>query len=263
MENNVKPNSGNGLALAAVIVGGIALLFAFIPIVNIVGGIAGVVAAVLGLIALVTKRGSKTMSVTGLSLGAGALVMTIIMSFVYTALFFSSVEEAITDGVDTAAVPESSETTEGDSGSSAELGTRANPAPIGTTVSNSDWEVTLGAVVMDAGAEVAAANQFNESAPEGMQFAMIPVTVKYVGATSGTPGYDITIEYVSVDGKTYTDYDVSVVDPEPSFSDINEMYPDAVATGNVVIAIPSATAAEGTWTVRAGFASEPYFFKAQ
>jgi hypothetical protein len=149
-----------------------------------------------------------------------------------------------------------------------ELGTRDNPAAIGQTVTFSEggvdeWTVTLGKPVLNANAAVHAANQFNEAAPKGMQFAMVPVTVKRLGKDSATPWVDLTVDFVSADGTTHEPGDVSVVAPEPDFDDLNEMYAGATGTGNVVIAVPTKGIAQGTWVVSMGFDdSSKTFFKA-
>lgn len=144
----------------------------------------------------------------------------------------------------------------------AKLGTRENPFPIGTAVDSQNYQVTLGAPVLDNGAAVEATNEFNDPAPEGMSYATVPVTVTYTGPETGNPWIDLTIEFVSAAGTTHAQFDTSVVGPEPDITDINDLYPGASATGNVTIAIPVADAAAGRWTVSELF-SDPVFFAAQ
>lgn len=144
-------------------------------------------------------------------------------------------------------------------------GTRANPSPVGSIIQVSDmngptFEVTIGAATLDAGALIAAENQFNEPAPAGMQFIMAPVTYTYVGADAGTPWMDVTIDFVSVAGTTHTISDAFIVAPNPT-TGINEMYAGASATANIAILVPIADVAAGVWAVSAIFGSEPYFVK--
>ena len=149
----------------------------------------------------------------------------------------------------------------------AEVGTRSNPAPMGTTVVFSDnsgdiWEVTLSDPILNANDIVANENQFNEAPPEGFQYAMVTVTAKYVGKKTGTPAWDLNLSFVTAAGTTHNQGDVSAVIPS-SLYDINELYPDAVGVGNVVIAVPSDNVEAGNWTVSAGYGNEKYFYQAQ
>jgi len=147
----------------------------------------------------------------------------------------------------------------------AEIGTRANPAAIGQVVTISQsgvpqWEVSLSAPSLDATAAVAAGNQFNDAAPAGMVYAEVTVNVKRLADKAASPGSDLTVEFVSAAGTTHKTYDVSVsVDGE--LSGIHDLYAPAAAAGVVVIAIPVADAAAGTWTVSSMF-GDPTFFKA-
>ncbi|GAA1768768.1 hypothetical protein GCM10009747_32210 [Agromyces humatus] len=247
-------------------------MFAFIPFVGVLAGFVAFVGVVLGVIALFLKGKAKGVAAAGAIVSAAALVLSIVMSIAYTAAFVTSVDEAI--GGDTTAVDAANdapadvdvEEPSDEPAPAPEPGTRENPAAIGTTVvigpaSAPDWQLTVGAPTLDANAIVAAENQFNEPAPEGMQWAMVPVTVTYVGTTTGTPWIDLSVKFVSADGTTHEEYDHSAVIPN-DWSEINELYPDASATGNVAIAVPSADIANGAWVVSASLLGEDYFFKA-
>lgn len=147
----------------------------------------------------------------------------------------------------------------------AEVGTRANPAAIGQVVTISQagvpqWEVSLSAPNLDATAAVAAANQFNEAAPEGMVYAQVTVNVKRLADEAATPWIDLTVEFVSAAGTTHAEYDHSV-SVDGTLTDLGEMYAPATGSGLVTIAIPVADAAAGTWTVSSMF-GDPTFFKA-
>lgn len=149
----------------------------------------------------------------------------------------------------------------------AEVGTRENPAPMGTTVIFSDnsgdvWEVTLSDPILNAADVVANENMFNDPAPEGFQFAMVTVTAKYIGKETGTPAWDLTIDYVSAAGTTHTTGDTYAVVPN-ALMDVNELYPDAIGVGNIVIAVPVTDVESGNWTISAGYGNEKYFYKAQ
>jgi hypothetical protein len=147
-----------------------------------------------------------------------------------------------------------------------EIGTRANPAPAGTVVEVSstsgiaEYQVTIGAVTINANDLVATANQFNEPAPDGFQYLMFPVTYTYVGTETGTPWLDVNLEFVSAAGTTHTTSD-SYVSVDSPLSDINELYPQAAGTGNVVLLVPSADVEAGLLTVSDLFGSSKFFVK--
>ncbi len=155
---------------------------------------------------------------------------------------------------------------EGTSGQS-DAGKRDNPLPLGSTVmigtrGAPEWEVTVGPATLNATDAVLAENQFNDPPEDGFQYALLNLTVTYVGETSGTPWFDINISYVGADAVTYRSSDSFAVAPSP-FSDINELFPGGTGSGNVVIAIPGETAAEGTWRIGVSFGTDDIFFKAQ
>ncbi|NQX11018.1 DUF4190 domain-containing protein [Microbacteriaceae bacterium VKM Ac-2855] len=89
------PRRFNGLGLAALICGGIALLGSFIPFLNYLTGFLAFVGLVLGIIGLVLKGRAKGLAVAGTIVSAVALVLSIVLAIVYTAGIASSVSDAI------------------------------------------------------------------------------------------------------------------------------------------------------------------------
>lgn len=82
MENNYKTvNNGQGFAIAALVIGILALLFSFIPCLGGAAIFIGSVAVVFGAISLSRAKGPespKGMGIAGLSLGGIAVVISII-----------------------------------------------------------------------------------------------------------------------------------------------------------------------------------------
>ncbi|MDR2930675.1 MAG: hypothetical protein LBV06_07225 [Propionibacteriaceae bacterium] len=70
--------AGSGLAIAGLVLGVLAILGSFIPLLNIGAIILGVLAAVLGLIALLTHR-PKGLSLAALLLGVIAIVISVVV----------------------------------------------------------------------------------------------------------------------------------------------------------------------------------------
>ena len=77
-----------------------------------------------------------------------------------------------------------------------------------------------------------------------------------MGIGTGTPAYDIRVEFVGWDHRTYSDRCGVIPDP---LDNIGELYSDGSAAGNVCVAVPAG--ADGLWTVRTGFGG-PVFFDA-
>ena len=146
------------------------------------------------------------------------------------------------------------------------VGTRSNPAPAGTSVTVKDvagsptYTVVIGAVNMDAGAQVAADNQFNEPAKPGTQYIIIPVTFTYIGKETGTPGSDVNVNFVSAAGTTHRSSDVNTV-VNNDINSLNELYPGATGSGNVVIEVPSADITKGLLTIGSLFGNDKFFIK--
>jgi hypothetical protein len=83
--------NGSGLAIASLVLGIIALLLSWIPIVNYVAVILGVVGLVLGIIGIFKSK--RTMSIVGSALS----LLAIIVSFIAFASFAKSVDDAVTE----------------------------------------------------------------------------------------------------------------------------------------------------------------------
>lgn len=173
---------GNGFGVTALILGIITIVAFAIPFVNYVAiatGVAGVVFAIVGLVAKGRARGT---SIAGLILSAIGLILSIIMVVVYSAIFFAA-SKAVDDTNKAAATEHTvaytvtgdstdssitwSTYTDGDSGSEQAAGTRL------------PWtkEVTV------------------KGSSEGLNFNSFTLT-----ASNGQTGGDITCE-IKVDGK--------------------------------------------------------------
>ena len=112
----------------------------------------------------------------------------------------------------------------------AEVGTRNNPVPIGTSRTIGDWEVSVVSVDLDAADAVAAENQFNDPPAEGHAFVIVGVSAKYVGKESGTFWTDVGGKILGADGNTFSDR--CGVIPE-DLTDEGETFGGATVTGNL------------------------------
>jgi hypothetical protein len=240
------PPAKSALTLWALIVAIVAIVSAIIPGLSFVAWVPALVATILGIVGLATKRPGRGKALTAVILGPIALLVAIIVSV-------GTIADGISDAlpsVDSKPGTEAEQPTEPEA---AEIGTRENPAPAGSTVVLSDnsgeiYEIVFGAATLDAGAVIAAENMFNDPADEGFQYILVPITFTYVGKETGTPWMDVSLAFVSAAGTTHDEASTFVVAPQP-ITDINELYPDATATGNLVLMVPSADIEKGTLTV--------------
>lgn len=135
-------------------------------------------------------------------------------------------------------------------------GTRKNPFAIGQKVGNDDWDITLGAP-KESWKAIKAANQFNDPAPKGMEYYIVPVDATYLGDETGLAWTDLTVRFVGDDGVTYSDYCGVLPD---ALNDVGELYEGGRAKGNVCVAVPAG--AKGLWTLSVGW-GDPVFFTAK
>jgi hypothetical protein len=245
----------NTLGLIALIVSIIGFVFACIKGALIVGWVLLPIAFILGFVAIIQSGKAKGTATAAIIISViGAVVGVIVFATVVT----DSVHEAF-NGSNLSASPSaaSSAPTTDQSNAENSAGSRENPYPIGETVGNQDWKVTLGAP-HEAWSEISATNEFNDPPKAGMQFWMVPVNAVYTGDATGNVAFGVTVKFVGSDNRTYGD-SCGVI-PTP-LSDIGDLYKNGVAKGNTCVAVPAG--ADGLWTVSTGFIGKPVFFVAK
>jgi len=240
------------LGLAATIVGGVALVLAFLPGASLVAWAPALVAMGLGIAAVVVKNRKKLLGFVGLGLGIAALIVAIIVSVVTAAALLASVNDAVASDAPSAATTDEEALAEPAAEAPVEEEPLAptgsgeafnDPAPFGTVVeissfSGATYTVSVGAPTWDANALVAAENQFNDAPAEGMIYVTAPVTYTNTGAAEPiTPRYEAFGIALMVNGVAYEQ--ASVVIPNELTSD--DIFPGGTVTGNVVYEIPAGT----------------------
>lgn len=142
-----------------------------------------------------------------------------------------------------------------------EQGTRTNPFPKGTTVGTEEVSLTLGEVTWNATDIIAGENQFNDPAPAGTTYALLPVTITNVSNPDAvTPWLAFDITFVADDGRSFEE--ASVVIPG-ELTDIADLYPGGVAQGNIAFALPNEVSGGGVWAIEETFGfGEPVFIAA-
>jgi Domain of unknown function (DUF4190) len=203
------PKQGAGLAIASMVLGIIALLLSWIPIINNVAAIIAVVGLGLGIPALIrARRGTHNgtgMAITGLVTSVLAIVLVILTQMLFVKAI-DEVENSINEGlaeVETAPLDPGTEEAVAETAEAVALGV---PAQVG------DYEVTVDAVELDANETVAGANDWNE--PPTGQYVIAQLTVTYTGAEEGMPGFDLTAIFHGTDSRQYSDTECSAVLPD-------------------------------------------------
>lgn len=252
----------NVLGLVAFIVAVVGFIFACIPGALIIGWILLPIAFILAIVALFFKGQSKALALTGLIL---SVVGTIVAFVVFFAVVANSFNDAFggtassvtqTDGPKASAAAKDDAGTKADAGTS-KVGTRDNPAAIGSVIKGNDYTVTINSINLNATDAVLAANQFNEAPDTGSVYALINATVTYTGKDSGLAAL-VGISYVSADGNVFDSLKKLVIAPDPQIG-ADELYNGASATGNIAIQIPAA--ADGLVRVRPGVIADEVFVK--
>jgi hypothetical protein len=241
----------NTVGLIALIASIIGFVFACIPGALIVGWVLLPAAFVLSVVGLCLSGKTKGTSIAAVIISIVGVVVGIVVFFAVVADAFHDAFGKSDFGKSELSAPSSTAAERSDDANQA--GSRGNPFPIGQPTHNQDWEVTLG-VPQEAGAAIAAENQFNDSPNTGVEYWIVPVTATYAGDATGNAGFDIAVKFVGSDNRTYDD-SCGVI-PKP-LSDVGALYKGGSAQGNVCVAVPAG--ADGLWTVSTSF-GDPVFF---
>ncbi|UYO96040.1 DUF2510 domain-containing protein [Microbacterium sp. M28] len=248
-----KPHVIGWIALGVAALG---FLLACIPATVILGLILLPIGLILSIVAFFLK-GAKWPAITGLIL---AVVGGIIGSIVLVGTLIAAGVQAIDEMSDTTVSesPQDDADEDADAGSG-EVGSRENPAALGSTISGDEYDVVVNTVTLDATEDILAANPYNEAPAEGTTYALINATVTYKGEDSGYAAM-VMFDYVTADGEVVSSTDALVLPPEPALA-LQEIYTDASATGNVVLQVPVGD--DGLLRVTPGILSDEVFVAVQ
>lgn len=267
LAGQTPPKRTNGAGLAALILGICGIVIAFIPFVNFGAFLIGVAGVILGIVGLALVDRPRRMAAWGLILSALSLVIAFVMVFVYTFGFIFAVSGAVDEA--TRNSPQPTDVSEQPAPSPTD--TVVDVHPLGTVVDLTDesgdpvYAATISASVLDA-TDAVSAIELNPDAPAGMQWAMVTVDLTSLADTAVAPAIDVTVEYVTPDGDSYTRFDAFALAPEPTLDVLFELDPDESGTGNVVIAIPTDDPAGGYWALKYGSSfggGERFYFEVE
>lgn len=238
---------GSGLAISALVVGAIALLLCWVPIVNNFAAILALVGLGLGVPALIAARRGKR---TGSGLAAAGVILSIcsLVGVIATQAFYSSVIDDVTSEID-------------NDGENASQDTDGDPAPdatdaaaavlsLGQSANLSEYTVTVDSVAQNGNDIVATENEYN-SAPTG-QYVLVALTVTYSGAEEGDPWVDLSTEFIGTDARKYDTSSCSAVVPN-EVSDVPTLLTGGTASYQVCMDVPPTAIDGGRVEVSASF----------
>ncbi|MGN7977897.1 hypothetical protein ACTJJ4_10010 [Microbacterium sp. 22195] len=236
------PKKTNVVAMVAMIVAIVGFIFACIPGALIVGWILLPIAFILSIVSLFLKGDRKWMGIVGLIV---AVVGTIVGFIVFFAVVATSFNNAFGSGETTVSQPvekpaDDAKGADEKKPAEAAQGTRENPYPLSSQISNDDWTVVVNSVNTDGNPVVADANQFNDQAPAGSHYEIVNYTVTYNGGKKGLAA-EVQVAMVTSAGNVVNSYD-NLVMLKDGFG-LDEMYKGASATGSVAFAVPDGDAA--------------------
>ncbi|RBO72219.1 hypothetical protein DSP71_12280 [Microbacterium sp. H6] len=143
-----------------------------------------------------------------------------------------------------------------------EVGTRENPAPLGSEVVSDEWTVVVNSVQFDAGSDPAfqEANAYIDLSdlPADQQFVLLNVTYTYTGDdTEGSMPAFVRTDIVTADGVTQP-FDVIALAPDNT--DLTAtLYSGGTITGNLVRTIPTASIEGALIAVTPGMLTDTVF----
>jgi hypothetical protein len=222
------------------VIGIVGAVLAFIPIIGLFALPLAVLAIVFGIVGLRqhgrrTSRG-KGPAITGIVLGGLSFVLVGIGIAVLSDAFVArdgelqeldAVDEPVpspeaeaageTDTVEDAPAEAAEDADAGAIVEDAEPPAEASTedAPIGTTRTVGDYEVTVTGFTADATEAVMAENPFNDPPTNG-QYALVTFDVTYVGEDDGDPGMDLSAVLVT-SGVLHADFDCMAFAPGDAF----------------------------------------------
>lgn len=245
------PKKLNILGIIALVLAFLGTALACVQSTMVIGWIMLPVALVLGIVALFMKNQGKALAIAAIVIALIGGLIGGVMAVVYYA------KDQITGG----STSVTSNEPKGITGNSGAKGnSRENALPIGSTIENKDWEITLNSVDLNAESKLKAAHDFNDPAKPGNVQILVNMTYKYKGSKPEGEMLIPLVEYVTTSGNSISWTTTFLMAPEP-LSSTNTMYQGASVTGNLPFEVPKADVEKGTIAVTPGILGDKRFFK--
>lgn len=247
----------NGLATAGFVLGLLGLLTSWIPFLNIVGivlGVLGVVLAGVGLAKSKKVNAGKGLAIAGIILGSLAVIFAILIN----AVFVNAVDEAFSETTKTS-VDTSDSSNKASSGqkasSDAKVGTtRDNPAPLGSKITGGDWTVTINSV------KTANEDSISQKPAAGSTLLLINMTARYSGDDSQGETPWASVKFVGTDGATIDSTSGSTMFiAENEFDSLKTLYNGASVKGDQLLEVPADSWQDGVLAVSPSILSDDTF----
>lgn len=254
----------NVLGLIALIASVVGFVFACIPGALILGWVLLPVAFILGIVGAVLSGKRKAASIAAIIIAVvGTIVGFVVFFTVVTGAVGDAVKASTGSGDTSVTLPNGAKKTDTPAKpAAAEVGTRNNPYPIGSKITDGDWDLVVNSVTLDATQAISAANAFNDAPASGSQFLMVNITATYNGNDPDGKDPLVSVDYVTKDGNTIDGTEKLIVPPD-QFDMMKTLYEGASTTGNLAFEVPSATVGDGTLAVRAALLGHKVFVSVQ
>lgn len=258
----VTATGRNWLATAGFVLGLLGLLGSWIPLLNILAILLGILGAILAAIGLgkSKKAGSgRGLALAGLILG----VLAVIIAIVINVAFVNSVDDAIDTTTNTTVETpaDSADAAASDAGaaSSEEIGTtRDNPAPLGSAITGGDWTVTVNSV------KTADEDSIGQTPEAGSTLLVVNLTATYNGDDEQGASAWANVKFVTADGSTIDSTDGSTLFlADDSFDSLKTLYGGASVTGDTMLEVPSAGWKNGVLAVSPDLLTDSTFIEVQ
>jgi hypothetical protein len=253
------PQKGsNGLATAGFVLGLLGLLSSWIPFLNIVGIILGVIGAVLAAVGLAKSKkvnAGKGLAIAGLVLGALAVIIAVLINAVFVSAVDKAVKETTSTSVEAPSDAGDEAASDDKAASDAELGTtRDNPAPLGSAISGDDWTVKINSV------KTISKDSLGQTPAAGSTLLAINMTATYNGDDEQGSTAWAGVKFVSADGTTIDSTSGSTLFiAENSFDSLKTVYNGASVTGDQLLEVPADDWRDGVLAVSPGMLSDDTF----
>ena len=259
----------NILGIISIALAVLGTIMSFFPATLVFGWLLLPIALVVGIIGLVMKDMSKGPAIAGvITAVVGGLIALTVFFVAASSTSDSAAEDAGDDAPAESAEGEGASAGDPaakDKGKSKGKGSdagnsRENPLPLGSTITQGDWEVTINSVNLDATDEIMEENPFSDEPKDGMVHILVNMTAKYIGDDPQGESPLIFVSYVSPEGKTYESHEVTLVEPD-MFDLSTTLYNGADTSGNIGVSVPIEGKEEGTIVVEGDlYSGEKVFY---
>jgi hypothetical protein len=249
---------GNGLATAGFVLGLLGLLASWIPLLNIVGLILGVLGAVLAAVGLAKSKktgAGKGLAIAGLVLGVLAVIIAIIVNVAFAKAVDEAVKTTTSTSVEAPAASNGKGASSDTAASDKALGTsRDNPAPLGSAITGGDWTVKVNSV------KTAGKDSLGQKPAAGKTLLVVNLTATYNGDDAQGASAFARVKFVTAGGNTIDSTGGSTLFvPENQFHSLSTVFKGASVTGNDMIEVPADSWKDGVLSVSPDMLSDDTF----